>query len=117
MDRTGTFQDVPDSQFTIQPTPTLDHQIFTLIEKSTQPQRVLGVYTVPNNSTIHQQKILMQKSVVAICFSKRDLPIGLVVVVVVVVVGIDEMIRTWYIAVFTKSFLRNIRNTLRRILR
>ena len=43
--RKGTLRDVPDSQFAIQPTPTSDHQIFTLTEK-TKPQKVLGVHTV-----------------------------------------------------------------------
>ena len=41
--------------------PTSDHQIFTLIEK-TKPQKVLGVHTVPTNSTTYQQDILLQSS-------------------------------------------------------
>ena len=61
IDRKWTLRDVPNSQFTIQPTPTSDHQIFTLFDK-TKPQKVLGVHTVPTNSTTYQWGILLQRS-------------------------------------------------------
>ena len=61
IDRKGALRDVPDSQFAIQPIPTSDYQIFTFTEK-TKPPKVLGVHTVPTNSTPYQQGILLQQS-------------------------------------------------------